>query len=111
VNTLLEEWEAADINKLDGPDVPIPKLGDIPLTVISMTQTVKSTPSEQVPASMFESVQLFKDLQAELAGLSTKGKQVFAENSGHYIQLERPDVVHEAIQAMVHDRRGMKMTP
>jgi hypothetical protein len=34
--------------------------------------------------------QLWQDLQAELAALSSQGRLIVAEGSGHFIQLERP---------------------
>jgi pimeloyl-ACP methyl ester carboxylesterase len=46
-------------------------------------------------------------MQEELARLSTRGTQTIAKNSGHYIQLDRPDVVIDAIRKMVDlVRRG-----
>ena len=41
--------------------------------------------------------QLWQQLQAELAGLSSRGQLVVAHDSGHYIQLERPQLVLDAI--------------
>jgi len=38
-------------------------------------------------------------MQEELAGLSSNGKQVIAEESGQYIQLDQPQLVIEAIEA------------
>jgi len=38
------------------------------------------------------------ELQARLARLSDGGRQVIAERSGHFIQLDRPEVVTEAIR-------------
>jgi pimeloyl-ACP methyl ester carboxylesterase len=39
----------------------------------------------------------WKDLQQELAGLSSHGRLVVAEGSGHFIQVDRPELVIEAI--------------
>ncbi|HEX2991436.1 MAG TPA: alpha/beta hydrolase, partial [Anaerolineales bacterium] len=39
-------------------------------------------------------------MQEELAALSSNGMQVIAEESGHYIQLDQPDLVIEAILEM-----------
>jgi len=45
--------------------------------------------------------QLWQQLQAELAGLSSQGRLVVAEGSGHYIQLDRPELVIDAIAEVV----------
>jgi hypothetical protein len=44
---------------------------------------------------------LLQDLQAELAALSSRGRLVVAQDSGHYIQLERPRLVTDAIAEVV----------
>jgi hypothetical protein len=40
-------------------------------------------------------------MQVELAHLSTRGTQVIAKNSAHYIRIDRPDVVVDAIRNIV----------
>jgi hypothetical protein len=45
--------------------------------------------------------QLWQDLQGELVGLSSRGRLVVAHDSGHYIQLERPQLVVDAIAEVV----------
>jgi pimeloyl-ACP methyl ester carboxylesterase len=40
-------------------------------------------------------------IHAELAGLSSRGRLVVADDSGHYIQLERPQLVVDAIAEVV----------
>ncbi|MCX6032214.1 MAG: alpha/beta fold hydrolase [Chloroflexi bacterium] len=44
---------------------------------------------------------LIRGLPAELAALSPKGRQVVAEKSGHYIQVDQPELVIEAIREVV----------
>jgi hypothetical protein len=44
-------------------------------------------------------------LQEELAGLSTRGERRVAEQSGHLIQIEQPEIVIEAIRDMVEAQR------
>jgi pimeloyl-ACP methyl ester carboxylesterase len=44
-------------------------------------------------------------LQAELAALSTRGKRVIAEESGHYVQVSQPEVVVDAIREVVEAAR------
>ena len=40
-------------------------------------------------------------MQSELAGLSSDAKQIIAEQSGHHIQLDQPDLVIDAIREIV----------
>lgn len=53
--------------------------------------------------------QLWQELQAELAGLSSRGRLVVAQGSGHYIQLERPQLVVDAISEVVAAGRGQQL--
>lgn len=43
----------------------------------------------------------YEDLQKSLLSLSTNSKEVVAENSGHYIMVDRPDLVISAIYDVV----------
>ncbi len=40
----------------------------------------------------------YEDLQKSLLALSTNSKEVLAENSGHFIMVDRPDLVISAIR-------------
>ena len=79
-------------------------LDDMPLEVLSHDPEVP--PDPYTPAYL---VKPFNDawqkMQQELAKLSTRGTQVIAKNSGHYIQLRRPDLVIEAISKVVDQIR------
>jgi pimeloyl-ACP methyl ester carboxylesterase len=57
-------------------------LGDIPLMVISAEHATESELLEH----------------RRLAALSKKGEHVIAKNSGHWIQLDRPDLVVSLVQ-------------
>jgi len=74
-------------------------LGDMPLIVLS-AGNLGSIPS----LSDAENQHLLEEMQAqqsELAALSSNSKHVIAEQSGHMIQLDQPDLVVEAIREMV----------
>jgi pimeloyl-ACP methyl ester carboxylesterase len=66
-------------------------LGEMPLIVLSHGRSDDG----QVK---FE--QEWTKMQEDLAGLSSNRRQVIAEESGHYIQLDQPDLVIEAILEM-----------
>jgi pimeloyl-ACP methyl ester carboxylesterase len=43
--------------------------------------------------------------QSELTALSSEAKQVIAEQSGHHIQLDQPDLVIDAVREIVNTIR------
>ena len=45
--------------------------------------------------------EILQAMQSELAALSSEGKQVIAELSGHNIQIDQPDLVIDAIREIV----------
>lgn len=62
--------------------------GDIPLVVIT-----SDSPLSKAPA--------FEKLQTTLLGLSHNSKRMIAENSGHIVQVDRPDVIISGINQVV----------
>ncbi|HTT19273.1 MAG TPA: alpha/beta hydrolase [Candidatus Sulfotelmatobacter sp.] len=83
--------------------------GDLPLAVLSHDQDKFSN---DLPTDLAKSVnQLWETMQEDLAHLSTRGTQIVAKNSGHYIQMDRPDVVVDAIRKVVEQRRGTQPKP
>jgi len=74
-------------------------LGNLPLTVIrhGLPEMFAGMPANQ--AKLAE--QVWQELQAELADLSTNSRMLVAEKSGHRIPIDQPNVVIAAIQKMV----------
>jgi pimeloyl-ACP methyl ester carboxylesterase len=73
--------------------------GNIPLIVLSRGHwDVISLLSD---ADNQQSWEVWQEVQSELAALSPGAKQIIAEQSGHYIQLDQPDLVIEAIREIV----------
>ena len=78
-------------------------LGDLPLAVLSHDP---EKPSADLPADVAKPTnEAWEKMQEELAHLSTRGTQVIAKNSSHYIQLDRPDVVIDAVRGVVEQAR------
>lgn len=81
-------------------------LGDMPLVVLSRGQVGMPTG----PGISAEDVEQFKvandEMQAELAALSTRGKQIVAEDCGHHIHIEQPQLVIDAIREVVEAVRA-----
>jgi pimeloyl-ACP methyl ester carboxylesterase len=78
-------------------------LRDIPLVVLSHDP---DTPQPDLPEDLVKPANdAWQQMQEELVHLSSKGKQVIAKNSGHYIQLDRPDLVIKAVRSVVDQAR------
>jgi pimeloyl-ACP methyl ester carboxylesterase len=66
-----------------------PRLGSIPLTVLTRPRRPGAEPT------------VWAQLQDELAALSSDSVHVHAEQGGHYLQLDEPDLVIQAIRDLV----------
>jgi len=77
--------------------------GDLPLAVLSHDP---EAPEREVPADLVKPTNdAWAQMQDELAHLSTRGTQIVAKNSSHYIQIDRPDLVIAAIHGVVDQAR------
>ena len=89
---------------LSQPEGPA-SLGSLPLIVLSANDSLTKTPETVIKAMgrdvFAKLVQVAQELQQELANLSTQGKQVIVEDSGHYIQWDQPGMVIDAIREVV----------
>jgi pimeloyl-ACP methyl ester carboxylesterase len=82
-------------------DLPQPKpasLGDLPMVVLShgLPEATGDSSTQQL---RYE--QEWTKMQNELAGLSSNSKQIIAEKSGHYIQLDQPELVIASILELI----------
>jgi pimeloyl-ACP methyl ester carboxylesterase len=75
----------------------ITSLGNIPLIVLYRGLVDSPTPG----LTPEENQQWWFGLQTELAALSPQGELVLAEQSGHHIQLDQPDLVIDAIEQVL----------
>lgn len=78
-------------------------LGDLPLTVI--TAGKPWNPFDPSDARAAQHDQLWRDLQMELVHLSSRSTQRFAEQSGHMVPLDQPEIVIDTIREMVNALR------
>jgi len=76
-------------------------LGDKPLVDVTA-----GTGTSMPPQTAEKSHDKYAELQAKLLSLSANSKQLVAENSGHFIIIDRPDVVIEAIRQVVQSVRN-----
>lgn len=80
-------------------DLPLATLGDLPLIVLSRGQ---EDPSPALTATeVAQNAEAWQRMQAELAALSTQSQHIYAEQSGHYLQLQQPALVIDAIKQMI----------
>jgi hypothetical protein len=76
----------------------------MPLAVLSHDP---DKPSSELPADLAKPVNdAWEKMQEEMAHLSTRGTQTIAKNSSHYIQIDRPDVVIDAVRGVVEQARA-----
>jgi pimeloyl-ACP methyl ester carboxylesterase len=79
----------------------ITSFGDIPLVVIAAG---KPNPAFGAVAEPFQ--QYWIEQSRALSGMSTRGRFVLAEGSSHYIYLDAPDLVEQAVLSVVEQARG-----
>jgi pimeloyl-ACP methyl ester carboxylesterase len=103
LETLMDEEKASDESLAQVREAQIKTLGNIPLIVLSHGQAVLP-PDAGLSPEVTQQVELgWQQMQLELASLSSKGKQVIAEQSGHYIHLQQPQLVIDAIKQVIAD--------
>jgi pimeloyl-ACP methyl ester carboxylesterase len=96
-----EQYAHVEENFAEIREMHITTLGDIPLVVLS---AARLEIPEAYSLSLEEVAQVqaaWDGMQAELAALSSRGERVIAEQSGHYIQFDQPELVIEAIRQVV----------
>jgi pimeloyl-ACP methyl ester carboxylesterase len=81
----------------------ITSFGEIPLAVITSGQPMGFSPD---PAMNEYANTVFRNLQEEMARESPNGTYRVVENTTHYVQLDRPDIVTGAIRDVVNRARG-----
>jgi pimeloyl-ACP methyl ester carboxylesterase len=71
-------------------------LGDLPLAVLSRDP---DAPQYDLPEDLVKPASdAWQQMQNELASLSTRSMHIIVKNSGHYIQLDQPEVVVKAVR-------------
>ena len=82
---------------------PVTSLGDLPMIVLAASEFRIRIPDPRFGAYMHN---LWHELQKDLARLSSNSKFVAVEDSGHFIQIDQPQVVTDAIRELVEQVRG-----
>jgi pimeloyl-ACP methyl ester carboxylesterase len=99
--TVAEEYASTEESAAEVRATQIGSLGDMP--VIALTAGQFEIPEDYgLSAEERErTMAVRRELQAELAALSSNGQQVIAEESGHLVQLDQPELVIDAIRNVV----------
>ena len=101
-----EGAENMDLEASSAEVAAIGDLGDIPLVVLEAGRPENDDPPPGVSQSTIDEVQaafltIEPGLQTDLAQLSTNSTQVLVEDAGHFIHMERPDIVIDAIESVL----------
>ncbi|MBI5353735.1 MAG: alpha/beta hydrolase [Chloroflexi bacterium] len=105
LETIIAEQKVSESNLVQVGAARITTMGNIPLIVLSAGQSELAPSANISPAVIQQEEQVWQQLQIELTMLSPQGKQVVASQSGHYIQLEQPQLVIDAIVQVAADAR------
>jgi pimeloyl-ACP methyl ester carboxylesterase len=101
--TYIAEWNTLEESYAEVLSMQITSFGDMPLIVLS-----RGLPNPSPLLSDIENQQVWEimqEWQSEMVGLSSESKQIIAEQSGHHIQLDQPELVIEAVREMVNTNR------
>ena len=102
--TFLAEINAMEESSAEVRSLKITSFGNLPLIVLSAGRWDSIS-----LLSDAENQKIWKELrveQSELAVLSSESQQIIAEQSGHFIQLDQPDLVIDTIREMLDTIRN-----
>jgi pimeloyl-ACP methyl ester carboxylesterase len=83
---------------MKGTTLPVVTLGQLPLVVVSRG---RAEPGMDTDTSA-QTEQIWKTMQLELSALSSHGRRIVALDSGHGVQLDKPQVVIDAIREVLN---------
>jgi pimeloyl-ACP methyl ester carboxylesterase len=88
---------------------PVSTLGDLQLTVISHGQLdANAVPPSLGPQVRDDYEAAWQDLQVQITSLSTRGRRIVAERSGHNVIFDQPELVIQSILEMVESISQIK---
>ena len=102
LETMLAEHQRLDESSDQVRSARAKTIGSIPLIVLSRGQT-DPLPSGVIlsDAVLQQQERVWNELQGQLAALSPNGHRLIAGKSGHYVQLDQPDLVIDAIRQVL----------
>ena len=89
------------------------KLGDLPLVVLTQGQRWRLDPtlSEEITRAEEKAWQEWLELQKSLLTLSTRSRHYISVTGGHYLQLDDPELVINAIQGLLAELLKARSLP
>ncbi len=101
-----ENAELMDLEASGAEAAAAGDLADVPLVVLQAAREEVEPPPPGISQATADEVEaatrsIEGELQLDLANLSTNGRHVLVEGSGHFIQIDRPDAVIDAINSVL----------
>jgi pimeloyl-ACP methyl ester carboxylesterase len=90
---------------------PLDPLADLPLIVLTQGKPIKEStgsPNSEHTQYQIERRRVWNQLQGELAELSSRSQHIIAEESGHSIHNDQPDLLVQSILSIVEQVRAMR---
>ncbi len=75
--------------------------------LIVLTASLKTQPDDS--KRHVRGLEIWNELQKDLANRSTNGRQIIAEKAGHVIQLDEPKLIINAVRAVVEAVRNTQL--
>jgi pimeloyl-ACP methyl ester carboxylesterase len=112
-NSHLETTLDETLSVIAAATQPVSTLGDLPLTVISHGQLdANAVPPSLGPEVRDAYERAWQELQGEITALSTRGRRIVAERSGHNVIFDQPELVIQSVADMVESTRaGLQIPP
>ena len=101
IATVAEETASLEEHYAAARAADIKSLGEMPLIVLTSVDQFAALAGRVPSDDLDHLTAVVSELQGELAALSPQGRQVQVEGSGHYIQIDRPEVVIDAVREVV----------
>jgi pimeloyl-ACP methyl ester carboxylesterase len=99
VNSWLGEWDDFESSAEQVSKLPCCK--SVPLVVLSEDSGLANSSEQKGGGPTWDSV------QQQLTHLSSRSMRIVAKNSGHYVMVDRPDVVLDAVRIVDHEVLGL----
>ncbi len=103
LRALISETKAIDQSMAQAREAQIKTLGDMPVIVLSRGQGALP-PDAGLSEDVVKQFNAgWQQMQQEMAEMSSRGKWVVVEESGHYIHLQQPEMVVKAIREVIEN--------
>lgn len=103
----IETTLAETLSVIAAETKPVSTLGDLPMIVISHGQLDANAVPHNLGVEVRDAYErAWQELQVEITALSTRGRRIVAERSGHNVIFDQPEIVVESISEMIRHTAG-----